>query len=755
MSSSATTQEAGESRSALGPASLLRARASRRRLADRLARCLISFGGIAIIACILAILLVILGEALPLFRPAAAAAAPPAAAAIEAPAEALLVDEYHEVAGLVTTRGIRFLSLQDGATRSDWAWPLQPPAVLAGVSPLRDNAFAAGFEDGRVLVVETRFTVTYPGTGRRVVPEVVAGEPLAVPLGAPPARRLALARTPDGWVVATAGRGPDVHLLAVQETKPLVGPARREVLRRSAALPVEGEITALAVDSRGQDLFVGSATGQIVRAEIAPGAIRPVETTGSAARPAAAVSALAFLIGDRTLVSGDAAGGVRTWQVLPGEDGVRRLAAIHDFRPHDGPVIAVSPSPRDKGFVTADARGTVRLHNATSAATLLDLRAAEGGLRDARLAPKADALLAVDAGGRIAQWTLDAPHPEITLRTLFGKVWYEGYTQPEHVWQSSGSTDDFEAKLGLVPLLFGTLKGTFYALLIAVPLAILGALYTAQFMHPRLKANVKPVVELMAGIPSVVLGMLAGLWLAPRVEKVLPGIFLMGVVIPATILAALGLWRMIPLRHRAKVRPGWEIGLLLPLTALGAVIALGLGAWAEAALPGGNVRDWIRTALGLTYDQRNSIVVGIAMGFAVIPIIFTIAEDAVANVPPHLTAGSLALGATPWQTALRVVLPAASPAIFSAVMIGFGRAVGETMIMVMATGNTPILDLSPFNGFRALSANIAVELPEAPQGGSLFRILFLTAFLLFCMTFVVNTAAELVRLRLRRRFSLL
>jgi phosphate transport system permease protein len=553
----------------------------------------------------------------------------------------------------------------------------------------------------------------------------------------------------------TAGRGAEVHLLSVRETKPLVGPARREILRRSTVLPLEGEITALAVDDGGRDLFAGSAAGQIARAEIGPDGIRPVETTGSAARPAAAVTALGFLIGDRTLVSGDAAGGVRTWQVLPGEDGVKRLVAIHDFRPHDGPVVAVAPSPRDKGFVTADVRGTVRLHHATSAASLLDLRAAGDGLRDARFAPKADALLAVDAAGRIAQWTLDVPHPEVTLKTLFGKVWYEGYTRPEHVWQSSGSSDDFEAKLGLVPLVFGTLKGTFYALLLAVPLAVLGALYTSQFMHPRLKSSVKPAVELMAGIPSVVLGMLAGLWLAPRVEKVVPGLFLMGIVIPATILAALGLWRLIPLRHRARVRPGWEIGLLLPVTCLGAGIALWLGMRVEAALPGGNCQDWVRTALGLTYDQRNSIVVGIAMGFAVIPIIFTIAEDAIANVPPHLTAGSLALGATPWQTALRVVLPAASPAIFSAVMIGLGRAVGETMIMVMATGNTPILDLSPFNGFRALSANIAVELPEAPQGGSLFRILFLTAFLLFVMTFLVNTAAELVRLRLRRRFSLL
>ena len=145
-----------------------------------------------------------------------------------------------------------------------------------------------------------------------------------------------------------------------------------------------------------------------------------------------------------------------------------------------------------------------------------------------------------------------------------------------------------------------------------------------------------------------------------------------------------------------------------------------MGGLIEDLLLGGNYRGWLLSALGLTYDQRNSLVVGIAMGFAVIPIIFTIAEDSLANVPGHLRAGSLALGANRWQTALRIVLPTASPGIFSAIMIGFGRAVGETMIVLMATGNTPVMDWSIFNGFRALSANIAVELPEAPEQGTLY-----------------------------------
>src|SRR5690606_13791775 len=138
------------------------------------------------------------------------------------------------------------------------------------------------------------------------------------------------------------------------------------------------------------------------------------------------------------------------------------------------------------------------------------------------------------------------------------------------------------------------------------------------------------------------------------------------------------------------VPTGWDAALLMPVVVLIGYLSFALNDPMELALFGGDMRLWITRELGISFDQRNSLVVGIAMGMAVIPTIFSIAEDAIFSVPQHLSDGSLALGATPWQTLVGVVLPTASPGIFSGLMIGLGRAVGETMIVLMATGNTPI-----------------------------------------------------------------
>jgi phosphate transport system permease protein len=735
------------------------ARARRRILLDRIASRTVVLGGLIIIASILAILFVIASEVYPLFqRPAVTPLPAPAARAIALGPPAVGVDEYREIAYAVTPEGaLQFVALRVAGSYPAVPIPGLDGATLASAVDLGKGRHLLGTSDGRVIPLTVTYAVEFKDGRRVLTPGQELGTPSPLDERKRPLRRLVGATPASGPITIAQVGASDLVMQSVVEKKALIGEPRREESVQALDAVVDGEITALALDGRGEDLFIGTARGDLVRYDVRDRE-RPTrgEIVPGAATGGGPISSLSFLIGDRTLVVGTGTGAVSTWQVVPPPTGESpRLTRVNAFAAHAAPITAVTASARDKGFVTLDAAGTAHLNYGTSGGTLATLPAAGAGARAVVFAPKADGFITFGARGEIAPFTVANPHPEITLRTLFGKVWYEGYASPAYVWQSTGGTDDFEAKFSLTPLLYGTLKGTFYALLIAVPLALLAALYVSEFMHPSVKAWVKPIVEIMAALPSVVLGFLAGLWLAPMVERVVPGLFVLPFVLTLAILVALALWRLVPIGVRGRVRPGMEVFLLVPVVLGAGALAFALGGLIEARLLAGAYRGWLLSALGLTYDQRNSLVVGVAMGFAVVPIIFTIAEDSLANVPQHLRAGSLAMGATRWQTAIRIVLPTASPGIFSATMIGFGRAIGETMIVLMATGNTPIMDGNIFSGFRALSANIAVELPEAPEGGTLFRVLFLAAFLLFCLTFVVNTVAEVVRLKLRQRYRYL
>ncbi|MSO75475.1 MAG: ABC transporter permease subunit [Alphaproteobacteria bacterium] len=551
----------------------------------------------------------------------------------------------------------------------------------------------------------------------------------------------------------------------------------------------------------------------------------------------ATLTTFAFLNGEQSLVVGSSAGTVDVYFRLPRADARTQdgfaLVRAHAMAPHAGPVTLMSMSQRSKMLATADAGGHVWIRHSTSNQTLLKLppAAGEGSAYTAlMLAPRDDGVLAA-AGGRYHAWAVDIPHPETTLRTIFGKVWYEGYGEPVYTWQSSAGTDSFEPKFSLVPLIFGTFKATLYSLLFAVPIALGAAIYTSEFTHHRVRATVKPAMEMMASLPSVVLGFIAALILAPFVETWLAAVVAAAIAIPFGLLAAAYLWQLLPAEW--ALRHGGALKFLLMFATIGAAVGLAIlcGPLVEYLLFAGDVMAWANgdiggegpfmlvllavpsffmveaaftrslgdrfharqrglprhqaglldigrwlavalaslllayvlglglAAIGLgarggivdTYTQRNTLVVGFAMGFAVIPIVYTIAEDALSAVPEHLRAASLACGASAWQTAVSVILPTALSGVFAAVMVGMGRAVGETMIVVMAAGNTPLIEMNVFNGLRALSANIAVELPEAVRDGTLYRLLFLAALVLFAVTFAVNTVAEVIRLRFRRR----
>ncbi len=266
----------------------------------------------------------------------------------------------------------------------------------------------------------------------------------------------------------------------------------------------------------------------------------------------------------------------------------------------------------------------------------------------------------------------DAALNTASWRYLLKPHQWTGYDKPEYIWQPVSQIH----KYNIVPLVIGSLKATLVALLFGVPLALGAAIYVSQLAPPRLKEWLKPGIEMLAGVPSVVLGFFALIVMATFLQSVV----------------------------------GYE-------------------------------------------SRLNAFVAGIALGLAIIPVIFSIAEDALTSVPRSYTQAALALGSSKWQAAWRIVLPAAIPGVFAAVVLGFGRAIGETMIVLMASGNASIVSWSLFDSTRTMTATIAAELAETVVDGHHYRILFLVGALLFIVTFVSNLVADVVIHRLKSRLE--
>lgn len=729
-----------------------------RKLYDRLAGFLIVLGGAAIIVSILAVFAFIFLEVLPLFsKPSHGAPREAVPAPAVAGALGTGLDEHRQTAYAVFPEGvIKFFSLETGKAESSLriGAPSSSFAVLTSA-----EAFAVGGDDGVIRVFSVSYSETHSADAGRSVTASVTGI-AEVPVAASALRRVSLIRADSGSYAAAAytagGRLFFVSGIGWEREEDFFAPAEPE-----PAVAVEASVTELTRDIAGENiaavalaeggsvLYAATASGRILQ-WTAPESGPPVFLGSEDVTKdrSVGVTAMGVLLGDRSVAVGDSSGRLSVWFRPSGGAALKR---VHEFPDFEGAVVLLSNSLRNRSFAAADSLGNIGVFHATTSRRRLLIESA-GKLSAVVFAPKGDAVAAAGADGSLRQWDIKDDYPEISLRAIFNPVWYEGYGSPINMWQSTGGTDEFEPKLGLVPVIFGTFKGAVYSLLFAVPVAVLAALCVSQFMHPSFGRVIKPVIEIMAGLPSVVIGFFAGLWLSPVLEKVFSALVIMPFLVVGLALVCLRAWKAFGGGISGKLRPGTEYMLLIPVIAAAVAVSLWLNEPAERFLFHGDYKAWLAAA-GLDFDQRNALVVGFAMGFAVIPIVFTIAEDSMSGVPKTLIAASLALGAGRWQTATRVVVPSASPGILSAVVIGFGRAIGETMIVLMATGNTPLLDWNIFNGFRAMSANIAVELPEAPHGGGLYRLIFFTSLLLFLFTFCLNTAAEFMRGRLGRKYG--
>ena len=271
------------------------------------------------------------------------------------------------------------------------------------------------------------------------------------------------------------------------------------------------------------------------------------------------------------------------------------------------------------------------------------------------------------------------------------------------IWQPVGK----EPKYGIMPLLLGTLKVTLVALFLATPLSIFAAIYSAFFATRRLREWIKPTVEILAGFPSVVLGFFCLVTIVKGVNFI-----------------------------TTFIQPGLD------------AFASGLGTIMPFA-------DTIfREAFTISEFHYSSFVGGIGLGLAVIPIIFTITEDALSAVPKSYREASLALGASEWETAFKVMLPAALPGVVAAVLLGIGRAFGETMIALMATGNAALMSWNIFHPVRTLAATIGSETGEVQWGSLHYNILFFLGILLFIVSFTINAITELfVKKYLAKKFQ--
>jgi len=732
-----------------------------RETKDRLAKMGVAVGGMGVIFAIVLIFFYLLYVVVPLFY----------GAELDTVAEFqldnntathLTLNEYNDVALSLDEQGqARFFSAENGQTLLTPQLPMSAARVTsfaAGASST--GVFAYGFADGQALVFKQAYKISYPNDLRHITPRIefpIGEETIQIDNNGQTLKLISAQSNSEQTTIAAVTNDQRLVISSLVREESFLDEDEFtiEQLRSEIDLAETAQAQHLAIDIDQRELYLIDAGGFISYYDIQeitrPRLVQKVKAVPHGVE----VTSLAFLTGGISILVGRSDGQIDQWFPVRDKQNNYTLHNVRSFHDQSAAITSISTEYARKGFLALDANGLLGIYHTTAERTLLvePLIDQQQPLKTVMaISPRANGLISMTESGAVKVLGIDNEHPDVSWHSLWEKVWYESRDEPQHIWQSSSASNDFEPKFSLTPLTFGTLKAAFYAMAIAMPLAIFGAIFTAYFMSPSMRKIVKPTIEIMEALPTVILGFLAGLWLAPIVEGNLPGVFSIFILTPLMIVVTAWLWTKLPHHLRDRIPDGWEAAILIPVVILVGMASMMMSPSIELWLFDDNMPQWLNEH-GIDFDQRNSLVVGMVMGFAVIPTIFSITEDAIFGVPKHLTVGSLALGATPWQTLTRVVLLTASPGIFSAVMIGLGRAVGETMIVLMATGNTPIMDFNIFEGFRALSANIAVEMPEAEVASSHYRVLFLAALVLFSATFIFNTVAEVVRQRLRTKYS--
>lgn len=733
-------------------------RIKRRNLVDRSWTSSISIGGVSVILAVLLIMFFLVYIVAPLFVPASIEEKSSYGLPGSTQEKTLFygMDEYRETAMRITESGSLIgFKVENGEVLSQSKLPLNGEAITSFTRVSEpEKIMAFGLSNGTVLFAKYGYQVTYPDNVKTITPSLTFpfGEE-AIELGEGAIDKIAARVTESELVLAYHEKGKgQVKFKQFDKVESMLTDGVSLEESTSGEIATTMSVDWLKLGGNLRNLYLVSRAGTVLYYNIAdpeqPELLQKVELVDANDK----VTALRFLLGDYSLMVGTQSGKVMQWFPVRDHNNNFKLEHIRTFDVSDKAIRFIGIEYARKGFVVLDDAHEMQLFNATSERHLATVKS-PSALEFVLMGERADGALLETKQGKLISYDIENEHPDVSFSSLWGKVWYEGYEEPSYTWQSSSASADFEPKFSLVPLTFGTIKAALYSMLFAVPLAVLAAIYTAFFMESKTRQVVKPAIELIEALPTVILGFLAGLWLAPYMEAHLAGFFAILLVVPIGILLFGFGWSKMPETIRLMIPIGKRAVLMIPVVIFLGWFALSLSSPIENMFFHGDMRHWLTYSAGIDFDQRNALVIGFAMGFALIPTIFSVAEDAIYNVPSYLVNGSLALGASGWQTMVGVVLPTASPGIFSAIMLGFGRGIGETMIVLMASGNTPLMDANIFQGMRTLAANLAVEMPEAEVYSSHYRVLFLSGLVLFIFTFIFNTLAEVVRERMRRKYG--
>ena len=749
---------------------------------------IIRLGGFGIIAAILLILFYITFEVIPLVT-SASVVLDKSYSIPNVEYQFIALDEWAQKPALVSKDGLYVLSLEKNGQIEHRKFETSDFAVSAlGYSPENHTIVLGG--EGKAKIVKLKYYKEYldqiDETGKQKSQvKLTVNEITPIELADNDTQFLHLGYGKSEEEEALAGtyqKGDKFYVSVVslrQQTDLLGDPTGKLEIGDKSEFKLPSKPVHFEVSNQADTILVATDSGQVICYRKIDEQFKEIQRFQPFSTN---LQSMNFIFGCSTAIFTSAEGQIKGYSIFKKDQESPLMFGLTktDYAPMKKGAHFFARSFKNKAFLTGYGKQAYLMYNTTESISWQKELNFE--INKAAISKKYQKVILTDHKDTLYVYNLDDPHPEASFKSYFGKIWYEGQSEPQYSWESTGGTIEAEKKLSMQPLIFGTIKATFYTMLFAVPVSLLAALFTSQFASPTISKTIKPVMEIMASLPSVVIGFIAVLWLAPIVFDKFPAILLMIFLIPSTSIIFGILWNKLPQKTRILCKPGYEFIFLMPVILFTAWFCWHFGVvferyvfayqpdltgetgmfslWykqltgaVDFEISQGNFALWWQQVTGLSYEQKNSLIVGFAMGFAVIPIIFTIAEDALSNVPKGLTSASMALGASRWQTAWKVVLPTAFPGIFSAIMVGLGRAVGETMIVLCSAGGVAIMQMNAFNGMRTLSMNLATELPEAPVGGTLYRSLFLGAFLLFIMTFVVNTIAEVIRQKIRKKYK--